>query len=65
MAKAVADLELVLLPVTVEYADEQSRLPTHHKDPFDRLIIAQAIREGVSLVSVDAIFDSYGVTRLW
>ena len=40
-------------------------LPPHHKDPFDRLLIAQAIIEKRPLVSVDAVFDEYGVTRLW
>jgi PIN domain nuclease of toxin-antitoxin system len=39
--------------------------PTSHKDPFDRLIIAQALLEGVPVVCADAIFDTYGVTRLW
>ncbi len=40
-------------------------LPPHHKDPFDRLLIAQAIIEKRPLVSADAVFDEYGVTRLW
>jgi PIN domain nuclease of toxin-antitoxin system len=65
MYKAIADLKLTILPVTVEYADRQSTLPPHHKDPFDRLIIAQALVEGIPIVSVDAAFDSYGVARIW
>ncbi len=65
MDKAVADLGLILLPVTVEYADRQAALPAHHKDPFDRLIIAQALVEGIQVVSADAIFDAYGITRVW
>ena len=65
MEKAIADLELAILPVTVEYAERQAGLPMHHKDPFDRLLIAQALVEGVSIVCADAIFDAYGVTRLW
>jgi PIN domain nuclease of toxin-antitoxin system len=40
MTKAIADLGLTLLPITVDYADRQANLPVHHKDPFDRLIIA-------------------------
>lgn len=40
-------------------------LPPHHKDPFDRLLIAQAIIEKRPLVSADSVFDEYGVTRLW
>jgi len=37
----------------------------HHRDPFDRMIIIHAQRNGLSLVGVDAAFDSYGLTRLW
>ena len=59
------DLEVTILPVTVEYADVQSDLPKHHRDPFDRLLVAQAIVENVQLVSNDTIFDQYGITRLW
>jgi len=40
-------------------------LPFHHKDPFDRLLIAQALTEAVAIVGVDALFDRYGVTRFW
>ena len=65
MDKAIADLKLIILPVTVEYAERQSTLPPHHKDPFDRLMIAQALVEGIPIVSVDVAFDPYGVTRLW
>jgi PIN domain nuclease of toxin-antitoxin system len=37
----------------------------HHNDPFDRMIIAQAMAEQVPVVGVDSAFDAYGVTRLW
>jgi PIN domain nuclease of toxin-antitoxin system len=53
-------LELTILPVTVEYAERQSTLPPHHKDPFDRLMIAQALVDGLPIVSVDVAFDPYG-----
>jgi PIN domain nuclease of toxin-antitoxin system len=65
MEKAIADLKLTILPITVEYADRQATLPPHHKDPFDRLLIAQALVEGIPVVSADAAFDLYGVARLW
>jgi PIN domain nuclease of toxin-antitoxin system len=65
MTKAIADLGLVVLPITVEYADVQAGLPRHHGDPFDRLIVAQAVVEGVPIVSSETQFDAYGVTRLW
>jgi PIN domain nuclease of toxin-antitoxin system len=47
------------------HALEVAQLPFHHRDPFDRLLIAQAIIEGVPVVSVDSVFDSYSVERLW
>lgn len=63
--KAINDLHLVVLPITVEYADAQASLPLHHGDPFDRMLIAQTLVEGISIVSNDLQFDAYGVTRIW
>ena len=54
-----------LLPVKVEHTSVVTTLPFHHRDPFDRLLIAQAIEEKMTLLSVDNVFDDYGVTRLW
>jgi PIN domain nuclease of toxin-antitoxin system len=65
MDAIIANLQLTILPVTVEYADRQSTLPPHHKDPFDRFLIAQALVEGIPVVSVDAAFDPYGIARIW
>jgi PIN domain nuclease of toxin-antitoxin system len=65
MTKALADLGAAVLPVTVEYADVLAGLPFHHRDPFDRLLVAQALVETVPVVSGDAQFDAYGVTRVW
>src|SRR5690349_6149733 len=50
MSQAITDLALTVLPITVEYADRQSVLPLHHRDPFDRLLVAQAQVENVSIV---------------
>lgn len=41
------------------------KLPRHHSDPFDRLLIAQTISERMSIISIDVAFDKYPVTRLW
>jgi PIN domain nuclease of toxin-antitoxin system len=65
MNLAIADLGLTVLPITVDYADAQANLPIHHGDPFDRLIIAQALTERIAVVSADVAFDPYGVPRLW
>lgn len=53
-----------LLPVTSEHAAAVDTLPLHHKDPFDRLIIAQAISEPMYLVSKDALIAAYDCPRL-
>lgn len=55
----------VILPVHWRHTSRQANLPFHHRDPFDRLIISQALVEQLAVVSDDAIFDAYGVTRLW
>jgi PIN domain nuclease of toxin-antitoxin system len=65
MTKAIADLSLSILPITPDYADIQAGLPLHHRDPFDRLIVAQAMVEGVSIISADPQLDTYGVPRIW
>ncbi len=53
------------LPISVDHALRAGLLPGPHKDPFDRMLIAQAQAEGVPILSSDAVFDSYGVRRLW
>jgi PIN domain nuclease of toxin-antitoxin system len=54
-----------LLPISLDHATSVEDLAQHHKDPFDRLIIAQAIAEGIPIVSSDPVFDAYSVRRLW
>ncbi|MCY2990802.1 MAG: type II toxin-antitoxin system VapC family toxin [Planctomycetota bacterium] len=54
-----------LLPIEAHHAAAVAAMPLHHRDPFDHLIIAQAIAEGMTLVSADAAFDAYGANRLW
>jgi PIN domain nuclease of toxin-antitoxin system len=65
MTQVMADLGLTLLPITIEYADVQAGLARHHGDPFDRLLVAQAVSEGIPIVSADPAFDPYGVNRVW
>ena len=59
------DLGATILPITIDYADFQAGLPFHHRDPFDRLLIAQSIIESIPVVSGDVLFDAYGITRIW
>lgn len=53
------------LPIQIEHAVRVSEMPFRHRDPFDRLIIAQALSEGLTVVSSDRVFRKYGVELLW
>jgi PIN domain nuclease of toxin-antitoxin system len=53
------------LPISVRHTEIVQSLPFHHKDPFDRLLIAQAMGERIPIVSRDPLFDTYGVSRKW
>jgi PIN domain nuclease of toxin-antitoxin system len=54
-----------LLPVTARHADLVGSLPPHHRDPFDRLLVAQATLEGLPLVSEDAVLRQYDIEVVW
>jgi Uncharacterized protein conserved in bacteria len=54
-----------ILTITFEHLTVVSSLPFHHRDPFDRLLIAQSISENLQIVSVDTQLDRYGVSRKW
>ena len=59
------DAGVLPLPVTVEHAAAVERLPWHHRDPFDRMLVAQALVEGAALVSRDEALQDYGVSVVW
>jgi len=54
-----------ILSLTLEHGAEVSRLPFHHRDPFDRLMIAQSMCEQIPIVSADTAFDAYSIKRIW
>lgn len=54
-----------VLPIEFAHVARVSRLPFHHRDPFDRLLIAQALGERLVIVSADPVFRRYGVKRVW
>ncbi|WP_313950109.1 type II toxin-antitoxin system VapC family toxin [Nostoc sp. FACHB-110] len=54
-----------LLPISIEHILVVSQLPLHHRDPFDRMLIAQAIVENIPVLSADKIFATYPIQRLW
>jgi PIN domain nuclease of toxin-antitoxin system len=65
VAQGREKIQLRLLDMTTAHAVSVEALPFHHKDPFDRLLIAQALWEEMTIVSADGRFDSYGVKRVW
>jgi PIN domain nuclease of toxin-antitoxin system len=53
------------LPISVEHALHAASLPLHHRDPFDRMLIAQSLMENMLIVTPDVAFNQYGVKRIW
>ncbi|MGL4514155.1 MAG: type II toxin-antitoxin system VapC family toxin [Lacipirellulaceae bacterium] len=64
-AAAVEGNGFSILPIELRHVQELVGLSHHHRDPFDRLLVAQATIEGMSIVSSDAALDAYGVDRVW
>ncbi len=64
-ASALARLDFEPMPVTFTHARQVEGLPWHHRDPFDRLLVAQAAAEAHTLVSADANLATYGIEVLW
>ena len=63
--REIANNDFRILPIIPKHTAALTTMPLHHRDPFDRLMIAQARRNGLDIVGADASFDAYGVTRLW
>jgi len=54
-----------ILEITFDHIEVVASLPLHHRDPFDRLIIAQSMAQQIPILSLDAIFDAYAIARVW
>ena len=65
LSSIIANQGFEELPITVADAALAGSLPRLHRDPFDRMLIAQALAGGLTLVSNETVFDGYGVQRLW
>lgn len=57
--------QIDIVHIVPKHAGIVAELPNHHRDPFDRMLAAQAMAETLKVVSADAVFDAYGVVRLW
>lgn len=65
MDRQLAENDFTILPVLTHHTEALINLPFHHRDPFDRLLIAQAMVEGIPIVSADQNIGQYDVTRIW
>ena len=63
--RAIAAFGLIELPITLDHAIEAAMLPKHHRDPWDRLLVAQARIEGVPILTADAMLHKYEVETIW
>ncbi len=61
----LAENDITLLGIFVAHAIRLTTLPFHHRDPFDRLLIVQAMVEQLPILSADTTFDAYGIERIW
>lgn len=64
-AADLSNESIEILAVNVDHGLRAGLLPRWHKDPFDRMLIAQALAENIPILSNDQAFDQYGVRRLW
>lgn len=63
--REVINNDISILPISTQHAQTVTKLPFHHKDPFDRLLIAQARTEGMTILSKDDQFGDDGVAQIW
>ena len=64
LADTVQEAGFAALPITLAHAEQAGMLPPHHRDPFDRMLVAQALAEGLVLVTDDALIPKYGVRTM-
>jgi PIN domain nuclease of toxin-antitoxin system len=65
LAEFLSDQGFVEMPISIAHAALAGNLQITHKDPFDRFLIAQSLVENCPLASNEALFDSFGVNRIW
>ena len=65
LPQELAEEGFLELPISLDHALRAGSLVEHHKDPFDRMLVAQAQAENLPILSNEAVFDSYGVRRIW
>jgi PIN domain nuclease of toxin-antitoxin system len=65
LVKKLAQNHIELLPMTLDHILKIEQLPMHHRDPFDRVLIAQCLEEGWPIITSDAVFRKYPIRVIW
>ena len=65
IATQVSENQIKIMQIELSHIYTLDLLPLHHRDPFDRIIIAQAMNEKISIASIDKAFDAYSIERIW
>lgn len=65
VTRGIHDNGFAILPIELRHVAALTALPFHHRDPFDRLLVAQSIVEQIPIVSCDAALEAYPITRIW
>jgi len=65
LVKKLGQNRIEVLPITLDHVLEIENLPLHHRDPFDRMLVAQSIHERMPLVTADPLFEKYPVEIIW
>ena len=65
LEEVLKQLKIEVLPITFSDTECYLNLPLHHRDPFDRILVAQAINHSLVLISRDVAFDAYDLQRVW
>ncbi len=62
---AIHELRLLPLPLSLEAAALEAGLPVHHRDPFDRMLVCQALHHGLTILTPDRLIRRYGISCVW
>ena len=65
VSEEVEGYDFQRLPIDIQHIQQVAELPFHHRDPFDRLIIAQSMVEDIPIITSDGAFDHYPIARIW
>ena len=65
LEEVLQQLKIEVLPITFADTERYLNLPLHHRDPFDRILVAQAMNHSLILISRDPAFDAYSIQRVW